>query len=633
MSQHLKGWSAQRRAKTASEKVLVEGWSQAEAARWAGVTPSTVGKYVRAVRNAEQQAEERSAVARKELAAAQPGFEAPERATEPANHVTGELPRLPRNIGDFVRTYFGGLKCWNCLGADGEPVRHEIPPFHDEIMSRMVDPREKRMLVNVPPEHSKTTNGTVFTSVYDIAWNRNIQMAVVSAGEDLAKDIVGQIQRFLEDPEMYDGAERNLIDDCGGFQDGRTWTQKQFVVAGRQSAEKEPTMRAFGINSKIYGRRIHRIICDDIADPDNNDTPEKVSKMFKKVTGVLDSRVGGNGRLHVVGTRVAAADVYSQLLELSDYTIIRHPCILSYEDQITLWPDHIGFVEAMKRKGRTTAEQFELMYQNNDFMSEGASFTREHMDKTHDESRVLGQVPRGVGLAIVLGVDPAGHGKQAGFTAMVLLGIERATGTRYLIDLCNVRSMTQPQMQAQIFDWTSRYNVQSVRYETVALQSQIFETAEYRQHITAAGARMDRHNTNSKGGVAGKWDPNWGIETMSTSFHNGMVSFPWGDARTKRAVGELEEQLMRFPMEGAPTDLMMAYWIAETGCRLLFERGKTRNFRQEHRGEPAPANMRRKVWSRGAPRDVSARDYGLRPRREVPFRLANMDAEIEVEYQ
>jgi hypothetical protein len=61
MSQHLKGWSAQRRAKTASEKVLVEGWSQAEAARWAGVTPSTVGKYVRAVRNAEQQDEERSA--------------------------------------------------------------------------------------------------------------------------------------------------------------------------------------------------------------------------------------------------------------------------------------------------------------------------------------------------------------------------------------------------------------------------------------------------------------------------------------------------------------------------------------------------------------------------------------------
>jgi hypothetical protein len=621
-----KGWSPTRRVQAAIAKVLDDGWGQAEAARYYGIHPSTICVKLKGVRAELAVAEERAREVNKDIVRANAGL-AP---------VLGlnEHRRLPKDIGTFVRTYFGGLKCWNCLTLEGEPVRHEIPAFHDEIMSRMTDPAEKRLLVNVPPEHSKTTNGTVFTSLFDIARNPNIQMAVISAGEDLAKDIVGQIQMFLENPEVYEGSARNLIADAGPFRGEGSWTQKQFEVASRRSAEKEPTMRAFGIASKIYGRRIHRIICDDIADVDNNDTPDKVSKMFKKVTSTLDSRVGGNGRLHVVGTRVAPADVYSRLLELSDYTVLRHPCILSYEDETTLWPDHIDFAEAMRRKGRTTAELFELMYQNSDVMAEGASFTKDHVDRAHDESRILGQLPRGLNLAVVLGVDPAGHGKQAGFTAMVLLGIDRASGMRYLIDLVNVRSMSQPQMQAQIFDWTARYRVASVRYETVALQSQIFETAEYRNHITACGARMDRHNTNAKSGIAGKWDPFWGIETMSTSFHNGMVSLPWGDRETRRRVGELEEQLMRFPMEGAPTDLMMAYWIAETGCRLQFERGLARKFGVRQHAEPIPAHLarRRRVHSKGGERSPTAADFGFTHTTPVPRRLANMDvSQVELE--
>jgi hypothetical protein len=240
---------------------------------------------------------------------------------------------------------------------------------------------------------------------------------------------------------------------------------------------------------------------------------------------------------------------------------------------------------------------------------------------------VLGELPLGVGIDLVIGVDPAGHGKQAGFTAMVLLGIERTTGRRYLVDLVNTRSMTQPQMQAQIFDWVSRYRVRSLRYEAVALQAQIFETAEFRRHLTAHQCRMDPHRTHSKSGMGGKWDANWGIEAMSPTFHNSMVSIPWGDARTKRAVGELEEQLMRFPMEGAPTDLMMAYWIAETGCRQLFERGVTQNFGYRLRADPLPREMaaRRRVHTRGDVRAPTAHDFGMGGPPRASVRLANME--------
>jgi hypothetical protein len=611
MATTLRGASKSRRIELAVDRVLNGGWTQAEAARWAGLNVGTINRHIARIRLEQADADERSSQARVERA----GVE-----------VANESRRVPP-IGEFVRKYFDGFKCWNCVSRYGEPVRHEIPGFHDEIMTRMADPQEKRLLVNVPPEHSKTTNGTVFTGIYDIVRDPNIQMAIISAGEDLARDIVGQMQMFLEDRVIYDDCTANLIDDFGPFNDGHTtWTQKQFVIVGRRSVEKDPTVRAFGINSKIYGRRLHRIICDDIADQDNSDTVEKVDKMFRKVTAILDSRVGGNGRLHVVGTRVNPNDVYKHLMDLSGYTVLRHPCILSYDDETTLWPDHIDFAEAMKRKARTTPELFELLYQNADTMGEGALFTREHLERCHDD-RVLGELPRATSVDLVIGVDPAGHGKQAGYTAMVLLGIERTTGRRYLVDLVNQRSMTQPQMQAQIFDWVSRYRVRSVRYEAVALQAQIFETAEFRRHLTAHQTRMDAHRTHSKSGAGGKWDTGWGVEAMSPTFHNSMVGLPHGDAKTKRAVGELEEQLMRFPMQGAPTDLMMAYWIAETGCRLLFERGATQNFGYRLRADPIPREMaaRRRVHSRGDTRAPTAQDFGMTRGPAAPVRLANME--------
>jgi hypothetical protein len=623
MAQHLRGASKAKRIERAMQRYFEEGLTQVEVARWAGVSPGTINRRSQEMKRDQLAADQRSREAKVALAASDDG---------PTVEVSGEARRVPP-IGEFVRTYFDGFKCWNCVDRSGEPMRHEIPLFHDEIMESMTDRRVKRALYNLPPEHSKTTNGTVFTSVYDIVRDPNIQMGIVSAGEALAADIVGQMQTLLEDRSIYDDSTKNLIDDFGPFNAGGvTWTRKEFIIAGRRSVERDPTVRAFGINSKIYGRRIHRLILDDVADEDNNDTVEKVTKMFRKITSTLDSRVGGNGRLHIVGTRVNPADVYKMLGELSGYRVYRHPCIIDYDAELTLWPEHIDFSEAMKRKSRTTPEMFELIYQNSDTMGEGGNFTRAHLDRCHDESRVIGQLPKGVLLDLVIGVDPAGHGKQAGFTAMILLGIDRLTGTRYLIDLVNVRSMTQPQMQAQVFDWVNRYRVRSFRFESVALQSQIFETQEWRNGLTAAGVRMDRHSTNSKGGVAGKHDMNWGVETMSTSFHNAMVNLPWADGRSKRAVGELEEQLMRFPMEGAPTDLMMAYWIADTGCRLIFERGASRKFQERGYSEPPPPAMlrNRRVWSRGVARTVSGRDFGLRRESAgVPMVLANMEADVE----
>jgi hypothetical protein len=491
-------------------------------------------------------------------------------------------------------------------------------------MRKIADMDTKRLLVNVPYGHSKSTCLTLFTTLHAIALDPNVQIGILSGSARMAQRFVHQIREFLTNPIMYKGSEGNLLLEGGPFVNdaGRLGNRTEFRVRARESADKEPTVSAYGVGEHVQGTRFDRIVCDDIATTRNHKNPERIDDMELLVTQDLQSRLDETGQLIVVGTRVGPGDIYGRLEILPAYEVVRFPCVLSYDDEETLWPEHFNFEAAMRQKGSMAPERWELVYQNSDYMSQGASFTREQLDRCHSD-RVMGELPKGVGLDLFIG-----------FTAMILMGIDRSTGRRYLVDLVNHRSMTQPQMMAQAFDWVSRYRVRSFRYEAVALQSQIFETAEWRMRMSAHGVRMDQHRTHAKAGVGGKWDAGWGVEAMSVSFHNAMVDLPWGDARTQRAIAPLEEQLMRFPMEGAPTDVMMAYWIADTGCRLVFERGATRKFSDRQHAEPVPRHMlnRRRVHSGGSSRMITGRDFGYGRGEQVPFRLANMDAgDVELE--
>src|SRR5690606_28779683 len=106
--------------------------------------------------------------------------------------VQGETSRVPP-IDEFVRRYFDGLKC------PRHGVHHDIPDYQDEIMRKVSDPKVKRLLVNVPPGHSKSTTGTVFTTVYEIVRNPNTQVAIISGTTRMAQRFLRQIRQYLTD--------------------------------------------------------------------------------------------------------------------------------------------------------------------------------------------------------------------------------------------------------------------------------------------------------------------------------------------------------------------------------------------------------------------------------------------------
>lgn len=588
-------------------------YSQSEAARRVGISRSKLNQKLKARERKFEEQAQRSEGFLEEVAAITPPVERSSSEPEPSVEVSDPAPESPpatqpliseeRRVPpfkEFMRMYFSDVKCPDC------GRHHEVPKLHDDMADKLVDPEAKRLLINVAPYHAKSTIATVYHSLYEICRNPNTRIGIVSKSERLAKRFVRQIADRLTNPELYSGP--NLVHDWGPFHNPNSWSSSEFWVAGRTTAEKDPTVSAYGVGAQIYGYRFDIIKFDDIADLENQKNPDRVQEMLGWAIQEAGSRVGRNGKLQFVGTRISAGDIYSHLQELPGFKVFRFPCITDEEAQTTIWQDHFDFEAAALQRSSMKLEQFQLVYQNVDTPGVGASFTPEMLEKSKDSSRALGQYE--AGWRLIAGVDPAGSGEQSGYSAMVLLGVDMMTGARCLVDLVNVKQMKAPQMMDQIYDWSERYPLSEVRVEVNGLQRQLFQNNyELNQRLTNRGIRLVPHVTGGRN----KWDPQFGVEAMATLFHNELITLPWGDVNSRAKVQQLMDQLIQFPM-GSVSDLVMAMWFAEIGCREMFRSASLPAFDPRVKVPGRVAARRRIVsFGEGIKAPTPAQSAGLKP--------------------
>lgn len=621
------GMPVGKRMTIAVELVMSGAETQSEAARMLGVTRPRLNQRVKLAREklVEQQA-------RSEATAAERRGEAPSTAVVAApvtvdlsSPVLDEVRRVPP-FAEFDRMYFGGQICFDC------GVTHATPPFHFEMMEAITDPSIKRLLINLAAGHSKSTIGSVKSTIYELCRDPNSMSIIISKTAPMAQKFLYQIKNYLTNPLVYSDTPSNLIEHWGPFAGGDAWSAKGFYVAGRQSVEKDPTVAAYGVGQHIQGARAHRIVLDDIADLENQGTAERVKGMMSWITQQPLSRVGQHGKLIFIGTRVGPQDIYSFLEILPGYKVIRYPCIIDEEAQITLWPDHFPYKAAVEMRDSMSAEEWQLLWQNVTTAGYGASFTPEMVESCYDSERSLGQYdPK---WTLVGGLDPAGAGPQGGTTAFILLGLDLDTGAQHLVDLVAVKQMKAPQMRDQLFDWADRYpQLREFRVETNGLQGQLTQyNTEIMERMTARGIRVAPHVTTGRN----KWDADFGVESMSTMFVNRMFSLPTKDLPSRNRIKPLVDQLVSFPM-GHINDLLMAMWFAFLGCRDINQRAQLPMFdprfkapKRIMRGRRTVDFADRTVRSPGALIDAGGRPMFPTPDKKELVQLVNTSGSIWV---
>lgn len=467
------------------------------------------------------------------------------------------------------------------------------------------------LLINTPPHHAKSELFCQNYVTWRIVRDPNVRVLLVSASADRAKKNLDGIKNRLDKDIMVYRDLKDTFAPAEGYNSkDAKWSADMILVNPAirpRNTSGHPTVQALGIRKKIYGARADLIILDDCCDLDN---AHEFQKQIEWIQAIINTRLEpGTGKLIIVGTRLAAQDLYSELRKPewylsgeSPWTYLSQPAVLEMTDNPetwkTLWPrtnvapggletvqpDEHGFYPMWsgpalaEKRNNMSAEMWSRVYMQAQ-ISQSTTFTQQEIDGCTNGLRQAGIIragnpghrPEGMaGLYVVAGLDPA----ATNYTAMVVVGADLSTGRRYLLDVWNQHGALPAQTSAVMKEWTKRYSISEWRIETNAYQQSIMQDEDLRSWMAARSVRMSSHTTGRN-----KWDAQWGVATMANLFkgwEQGYNALELPSRRGHPGVQALVEQLVAwYPtpnMNRAPVqDTVMALWFAEIRCRELLD--------------------------------------------------------------
>jgi hypothetical protein len=462
-----------------------------------------------------------------------------------------------------------------------------------------------RTLINVPPEHAKSTVITINYVTYRLATDPNVRIIVVSKTQGMARKFLSAIKTRLSHPNWI--KLQTAFGPNGGYKaDSQTWSADMiYLGTGRDSGEKDPTVQALGFGSQIYGARADLIILDDVVMNSNAHEWEKQIEWLQKE---VITRLGRHGKLLIVGTRVAPVDLYKMIRDgqqwtggKSPFTYFAQPAVLEFDEKPknwkTLWPwtdrpegekdeaNEQGLYpkwdgpSLFTRRSEVAPSVWAMVYQQEDVV-EDAIFAPAAIAGCVNGMRKRGVLKPGApghpqrleGAYTVIGLDPA----MTGNTAAVVATYNRADAMIYILDAVNMTDPTPAKIRDLIEDWVQKYKPQELRIEINAHQKAYALDDDLRNWLSMYGCQLNSHFTGKN-----KWDTSFGVASMAGLFgslrdgrfqDNNIIELPSNEG--SEGLKALVQQLITWkPETRNPTDCVMALWFAIIRIRELMQQG------------------------------------------------------------
>ena len=419
-----------------------------------------------------------------------------------------------------------------------------------------------RVLINVPPEHAKSTTLTINYVLYQIVTNPNSRVIIVSKTQGMARKFLGAIKTRLSHPAFI--KLQTAFGPNGGYKaDATQWSADMiYLGTGRDSGEKDPTVQALGFGSQIYGARADLIILDDVVMNSNAHEWEKQIEWLQKE---VITRLGRHGKLLIVGTRVSSIDLYKMIRDggqwtggKSPFTYFAQPAVLEFDEVApSVWA---------------------MVYQQED-VTENSIFSPTCVAGSVNGMRKRGPLKPGVpghpkhceSTYTIIGLDPA----MAGATGAVVCSYNRADGKIYVLDCVNMTEPTPAKIQNLIEEWVEKYKPQELRIEINAHQKAYALDDVLRNYLATHGCQLNSHFTGKN-----KWDVGFGVASMASLFgstrdgrfqDNNIIELPSNEG--SEGLKTLVQELITWkPDTKNPTDCVMALWFAIIRIRELMQK-------------------------------------------------------------
>jgi hypothetical protein len=460
-----------------------------------------------------------------------------------------------------------------------------------------------RILINVPPEHAKSTVLTINYVTYRLSVDPNVRIIIVSKTQGMARKFLSAIKTRLSHPNWT--KMQVSFGPNGGYKaDSPTWSADMiYLGAGRDSGEKDPTVQALGFGSQIYGARADLIILDDVVMNANAHEWEKQIEWLQKE---VITRLGRHGKLLIVGTRVAPIDLYKMIRDpdqwtggKTPFTYMAMPSVLEFDENPknwkTLWPwtdraegeqdepNEQGLYpkwdgpSLFTRRSEVAPSVWAMVYQQEDVQSDSI-FSPTIVAGCVNGMRKRGPLrkdtaghPKNVDSTYtIIGFDPAVTGRSA----FVAVSYNRSDGKIYVLDCVNMVDPTPQKENALIKEWVEKFKPQEFRVEINAHQKYYAMDTELRDYLASYGCQLNSHFTGKN-----KWDVGFGVASMASLFgsakdgrfqDNNILELPSNEG--SEGLKSLVQQLIIWkPDTKNPTDCVMALWFAVIRCRELMQ--------------------------------------------------------------
>lgn len=524
-----------------------------------------------------------------------------------------QVPGFPKFAKDYLDLeLFNHQLQWVDLIEGREPRNLH----HTQRYERGWMTRKNFYVCNTPPDHAKTHTLSISYVVWRILRNPNIRVLIVSKTQPLAKDILSAIKDRLDSRNHMFEKLKSDFGPAEGFQENSSeWRQDRIRLNSDvlTSGEKDPTVQAVGMGQQIYGKRADLIILDDCVDLGN---VHEFDKQIRWIQKEVQSRLVLGGSMLIIGTRMASQDLYSEITKAeryptrnsSPYTYLTQPAVLEIaadpEDWVTLWPwtnrepenlDELvasgisieqntdglwprfpGPMMAELKDSLDDPNAWSLTYQQEQ-VSENNTFTLDMVQGCTNLLRPPGPMVAGQrghrdggmqGMFVIGGLDPA----PENYTAIVILGVDRQTTRRYVLDVWTMRQAPPRTVRETVQSMTQRYGVMEWRIEENGLNKYISQDEDMIRWLRGRGVAVQGHQTNRN-----KWDPMYGVASMANLFYGherGGALMELPSPRNHVGASTLREELLSwFPtpsMAKMPKqDTVMALWFAELRARTI----------------------------------------------------------------
>lgn len=234
----------------------------------------------------------------------------------------------------FVYAARESLEFYTALTHQIETGRQAIPPRHiqDIFIPAIMDDSLGHTLIVAPPGSAKT-NTMIAACEWWLGDDPSLHVAYICNRHDDAVERSMVVRTVIEFDEKY----RAIFPDVKPNKQ-MGWAQDAWYLERSVKTDKNPSFVAAGVGDAIVGRRLDRVILDDIADEDNMRTELQRKSVINYLERQLLTRFEGSriGRAIMICTRWHEDDPAAWAISQGWHTIVL-PAIS--DESESYWPE------------------------------------------------------------------------------------------------------------------------------------------------------------------------------------------------------------------------------------------------------------------------------------------------------